>query len=387
MIIGIDASNIRGGGGLTHLSQVLAEAEPQKHGIDRVVVWAPSPTLGSIQERAWIQKKTHPWLDKSLLWRQAWQRMEFPSLLRRESCQLVFAPGGIASACSVPVVTMSQNLLPFDWNEIRRFGLSPFLLKLLLIRMEQTAAFKSAEGVVFLTEYAKSAVIAQIGQTPIRSVVIPHGVDPRFRLPPRPRRSINDCTFKSPFSLLYVSHIWPYKHPWTVARAVAILRSEGMPVRLDFVGGGYPPSMRVLQETIRQLDPAGEFLSYSTDTPHDQVSAYYHQADLFVFASSCETFGQVLTEAMSAGLPIVCSDRAAMPEVLGDAGRYFDPENLQSLVTVLRDVIDSPQLRADMAARAYKRAMEYSWKRCAEDTLAFIAQVARECGSRKEGID
>ena len=387
MIIGIDASNIRGGGGLTHLSEMLAEAEPQKHGIDRVVVWAPSPTLGKIQERAWMQKKTHPWLDKSLLWRQAWQRMKFPPLLRRESCQLVFVPGGIASAWSVPVVAMSQNLLPFDWNEIRRFGLSAFLLKLLLIRMEQTAAFKSAEGVVFLTEYAKSAVIAQLGKAPMRSVVIPHGVDPRFRLAPRPRRSINDCTSKAPFSLLYVSHIWPYKHPWTVARAVAILRSEGMPVRLNIVGGGYPPSMRVLEKTIRQLDPAGEFLSYSTDAPHDQVAAYYHQADLFVFASSCETFGQVLTEAMSAGLPIVSSDRAAMPEVLGDAGRYFDPENLQSLVAVLREVIDSPQLRADMAARAYKRAMEYSWKRCADATLAFIAQVARESGSRNEGME
>ncbi|MDK9713610.1 MAG: glycosyltransferase family 4 protein [Sulfuritalea sp.] len=387
MILGIDASNIRGGGGVTHLGELLGAAEPQKFGFNRVVLWATPQTLAAIADRPWLTKLTHPWLRGSLLWRVAWQRFKLRSEIRRANCTITFVPGGSYSHGLGPVVTMSQNLLPFDWREIRRFGLSVFFFKMLALRWTQSKAFRGADGVIFLTECAKAAVIKQLRGHPKRAMVIPHGVDQRFRLAPRTQKSVDECSLQEPFSLLYVSHIWPYKHPWTVARAVAILRSEGMPVRLDIVGGGYPPSMRALQQTIDQLDPADEFLSYSTDAPHDQVAAYYHQADLFVFASSCETFGQVLTEAMSAGLPIVSSDRAAMPEVLGNAGRYFDPENLQSLVTVLREVIDSPQLRADMAARAYKRAMEYSWKRCAEGTLAFIAQVARECGSRNEGID
>lgn len=386
MILGIDASNIRGGGGVTHLVELLGAAEPKQSGFERVVVWAAPRTLAAIADHSWLTKLTHPWLSRPLPWRLAWQHFKLRSEIRRANCTITFVPGGSYSSVPGPVVTMSQNLLPFDWREIRRFGLSVFLFRMLALRWTQSRTFKGAEGVIFLTEYAKAVVIKQLGRRPKRASVIPHGVGHRFCRAPRTQKSIHEYSAKAPFSLLYVSHIWPYKHPWTVAKAVAILRAEGIPIRLDIVGGGYPPSMRLLQETIRQLDPGGECLLFSADAPHDQVSAYYHQADLFVFASSCETFGQVLTEAMSAGLPIVSSDRAAMPEVLGDAGRYFDPENLQSLVAVLREVIDSPELRANMATRANMRATEYSWKRCADATFSFIGQVARDCKPSKEGM-
>jgi glycosyltransferase involved in cell wall biosynthesis len=386
MILGIDASNIRGGGGVTHLAELLGAAEPKESGFERVVLWAPPPTLAAIADRPWLTKLTHPWLSASLPWRTAWQRFKLRSEIIRAKCGITFVPGGGYSSLPGPVVTMSQNLLPFDRREIRRFGLSVFFFKMLILHRTQSRAFMGADGVIFLTEFAKAAVIRQLRRPPKRAAVISHGVDQRFRLAPRVQKNIHECSAEAPFSVLYVSHIWPYKHPWTVARAVAILRSEGMPIRLDIVGGGYPASMHLLEKTLRELDPDGEFLSYSADAPHDQVSAYYHRADLFVFASSCETFGQVLTEAMSAGLPIVSSDRAAMPEVLGDAGRYFDPENLQSLVAVLREVIGSPELRAEMAARAFRRATEYSWKRCADDTFSFIAQVARDCTPANEGM-
>lgn len=384
MILGIDASNIRGGGGVTHLCELLGAAEPQKFGFKRVVLWATPPILSTIADRPWLTKLTHPWLRGSLPWRIAWQRFKLHSEIRRANCTIIFVPGGSYSHGFGPVVTMSQNLLPFDWREIRRFGLSVISFKMLALRWTQSKAFRGADGVIFLTECAKATVIKHLRGHPKSAMVIPHGVDQRFRLAPRTQKSVDECSPQRPFSLLYVSHIWPYKHPWTVATAVAILRSEGMPISLNIVGGGYPPSVRVLDRTIRQLDPAGEFLSYSTDAPHDEVAAYYHQADLFVFASSCETFGQVLTEAMSAGLPIVCSDRAAMPEVLGDAGRYFDPESLETLVAVLREVISSTELRAAMAERAYQRALGYSWKRCAEDTFSYIGHVAEELRFAKD---
>lgn len=379
MILGIDASNIRGGGGVTHLSELLRAAEPKNYGFDSVILWASPSTLAAIPDQTWLSKYTHPWLCQSFFWRIAWQHYKLRSEIRRAGCTITLVPGGSYVHGFGPVVTMSQNLLPFDWREIRRFGFSIFFFKLLALRWTQTKAFRRAEGVIFLTDRAMTTVTAQLGGRPRRTAVIPHGLDQQFRLAPRTQRSPDECSSSEPLSILYVSHIWPYKHPWIVARAVSLLRSEGLPVRLDIVGGGYPPSILLLKETVRKLDPACDFLSYSADVPHDQLPAYYHRADFFVFASSCETFGQVLTEAMSAGLPIVCSDRAAMPEVLGDAGRYFDPEDLHSLVAVLREVIESPELRADMAARAYRRATDYSWKRCAEDTFSFIVQVARDC--------
>ena len=386
MILGIDASNIRGGGGVSHLIELLDSDAPQELGFKEVVLWAAPSILDAIADHSWLSKRTHPWLSGPLPWRTAWQIIRLPSEIIRFKCCITFVPGGSYFSIYGPVVTMSQNLLPFDWREMRRFGLSVFFFKLMLLRRMQSRAFMSADGVIFLTEFAKAAVVKQLSRHPKRAIVIPHGVDQKFRCAPRIQRSITEYSAKTPFSLLYVSHIWPYKHPWTVARAVALLRSEGMPIRLDIVGSGYPASMQLLQETICKLDPEGSFLSVTADATYGQISAYYYQADLFVFASSCETFGQVLTEAMSAGLPIVSSNRAAMPEVLGNAGQYFDPEDLPSLIAVLREVIKSPELRTEMAETAFRRATEYSWQSSAKATFSFIAQVARDYKLAKKGM-
>jgi len=75
-----------------------------------------------------------------------------------------------------------------------------------------------------------------------------------------------------------------------------------------------------------------------------------------------------------------------MPEVLGNAGQYFDPEDLPSLIAVLREVIKSPELRTEMAETAFRRATEYSWQSSAKATFSFIAQVARDYKLAKKGM-
>ena len=61
--------------------------------------------------------------------------------------------------------------------------------------------------------------------------------------------------------------------------------------------------------------------------PYHELHSEYKDADLGVFASSCENLPIILIEKMASGLPIACSNKGPMPEVLGSAGVYFDPEN------------------------------------------------------------
>ncbi|MGA2228428.1 MAG: glycosyltransferase, partial [Syntrophobacteraceae bacterium] len=104
--------------------------------------------------------------------------------------------------------------------------------------------------------------------------------------------------------------------------------------------------------------------------------AVYLQADLFVYASSCENMPNILIEAMASSLPIACSNRGPMPEVLGDAGLYFDPESPEQIAGAIRELMTGHEKRSECAARAYEYAKQYSWERCARDTFAFIAGVA-----------
>ena len=88
----------------------------------------------------------------------------------------------------------------------------------------------------------------------------------------------------------------------------------------------------------------------------------------------------ILLEKMAAGLPIACSIRGPMPEILGDAGVYFDPENTEEIKEAVRELISRPDLRTKKAEGGFSRAKKFTWKRCADQTFAFLSTVARVQG-------
>ena len=375
MHIGIDASNIRSGGGVTHLVEVLRAAEPERQGISRVTVWGGVNTLKQIEDRPWLYKTHEPWLDRPLPFRLCWQRLVLQKLAGRSGCDLLFCPGGSYAGSFRPFVAMSQNMLPFEWSEARRFGKCSMLLRLALLRKSQTATFRAADGMIFLSNYAANTIAAKV-ELNKPSTIIPHGINGAFFAAPRRQRKIRNCSCSEPFRVLYVSTIDVYKHQWHVAEAAALLRNQGFSLQLDMVGPAYPPAMERLREALCRLDPDETFIRCVGEVPYKKLPAIYRQADLFVYASSCENLPNVLIEAMASSLPIACSNRGPMPEVLRDAGLYFDPESPEQIAGVVGELMTDLRKRSECAARAHDYAKDYSWERCARDTFAFIADVA-----------
>jgi glycosyltransferase involved in cell wall biosynthesis len=272
---------------------------------------------------------------------------------------------------------MSQNLLPFETKETARFGLLSFKRwKMALLRRAQSSSMKRAEGLIFLTRYARAVVLAALGHPAKRTTVIPHGIEDRFFREPGPAIPLSEFGFSSPFEILYVSIVDVYKHQWQVVEAVGLLRRRGLPVELDLVGPAYPPALKRLRAAISKVDPAQSFVRYNGPVPFRELHTVYHQADAFVFASSCEAFANILLEAMAAGLAIACSGKGSMLDVLGDAGVYFDPERPEEIAEALQRLVEHDGLRSRLAREAYTRATRYSWERCAAATFSFIAECA-----------
>lgn len=376
MILCIDASNIRAGGGVTHLAELLSAADPHACGFKQVIVWSGTATLAKIEDRNWLKKFYDPLLDCDLPYRIFWQRFKLRKLAVQAGCDVLFVPGGSDLSGFKPVATLSQNLLPFEWYEMKRYGWSVYTLKFMLLRWTQGNSFRKSDGVIFLTQYARDAILKVIGKLRGLSAIIPHGINPRFFRQPRPQRLPVDFNERQPCRLLYVSIIEMYKHQWQVAEAVAQLRSEGIPVILEFIG---PPAGGIsrLKEAIKRVDPGGAFITYRGSVPYENLDEFYTSADIGVFASSCENMPNILLEGMAAGLPMACSKMGPMPEVLGDAGVYFDPENPSSIAAAIRRLIESPGLRRDISQAGFKLAQQYSWHRCSGETLAFLAQIAQ----------
>lgn len=385
MRVGIDASNLRSGGTTTHLIELLGAANPRDFGIDEVVVWGGSAVLERIDQRNWLRKRPQPMLEQSAnpfadrrhLLRAWWQRFELSKLARAASCDLLFVPGGLHSGGFHPFVTMSRNMLPFEAHEAARYGYSPARVRLWLLRRLQARSFRDADGLVFLTAYARDTVSRGTRVDGSKTAVIPHGVSQKFSFRPRAQQPIGEYSSSRPYRILYVSTVDIYKHQWHVVTALAQLRSEGFPVVLDLVGPAYGAGAKRLTQMLATLGPVSNFVRCAGAVAYNELPAFYAAADLKVFASSCENMPNILIEAMAAGLPIASSNRGPMPEVLGNGGLYFDPERPEEIAGAVRSLLVSPQLRADKAQQAFERAQHYSWERCARETCSFLAEVAR----------
>lgn len=375
MQLGIDASNLRSGGSVTHLSELLRVARPEKHGIKRVFVWGGQNILRHLPQRDWLESVHEPTLDGTLPMRVMWQQTKLSRLAKAAACDLLFVPGGTYLGDFKPYVTMSRNALPFDFSQVRLYGASPMLLRFLLLRLSQVKTMRRADGTIFLDDYARSLVVRAAGKLKGPHVIIPHGVAEKFRAAPRAQKQLSEYSQGEPFRLLYVSTIDAYKHQWHVVEAVAGLVGKGLPVTLELIGHAHPPSLRRLQRVIRQLN-AQEYVAYRGAIPHADLPAAYARADAFVFASGCENLPNTLLEAMTAGLPIACSNRDPMPGILGDGGVYFDPEAPAAMAIVLQELLESPDARATYSAAAYARARAYTWERCAEETFSFLKKIA-----------
>ena len=373
LVVGIDASRNRSGGAKAHLLGILRDSDPLAHGIGAVHVWSYDSLLAGLPDKPWLIKHNPPELERLLFQQVWWQHRMLPRELQKSGCGILLNTDA-GSVCRFrPAVTMSRDMLSYEPGEITRFGFSKARLRLMLLRMVQSQSMRFADGVIFLTEYAAKVIQQTTGRLP-RATVIPHGVGAAFR--ERRARAEWPRDGGKPIRCVYVSNTSMYKHQWVVVRAIGLLRNRGYNVELSLVGGGTGRAMRLLEREIARSDRQHSFVKCLGFVKHDDLPDLLADANLFVFASSCENMPNTLLEAMAIGLPIACSDRGPMPEVLRDAGVYFDPEDHHSIARAVETLIKNAELRVELARRAKSLAAQYSWQRCGEETWSFLKNVS-----------
>jgi len=108
------------------------------------------------------------------------------------------------------------------------------------------------------------------------------------------------------------------------------------------------------------------------------LAACYAHAALFVCPSFYEGFGIPVLEAMSLDCPVACSNSSSLPEVVGDAARLFDPADRNSIRDALEAVLNSPATATALQERGRIRRAQFSWRRCAQDTVNIYRRVCAE---------
>jgi glycosyltransferase involved in cell wall biosynthesis len=99
------------------------------------------------------------------------------------------------------------------------------------------------------------------------------------------------------------------------------------------------------------------------------LGSLYRNAVAFVYPSLYEGFGIPPLEAMASGCPVLCSNTSSIPEVVGDAGLYFDPNNVEAIADAMLRTASLAELRLELVARGNERIGQFSWDRCAVETI------------------
>jgi len=372
LTVGIDSSRNRSGGASAHLIGILEASEPAKFGIGKVHVWSHRKLLQALPDRPWLIKHNPPALGQSIHHQLWWQRFNLPIEFKQLNCDILLNTDAGTISTVRPCVTMSRDMLSYEPGVIEMFGFSKARLRLVLLRYIQNSSLQKADGAIFLTRYAAGVIQQSCG--PLESIAfIPHGVGEAFKKC-SPKNDWPNSGVRA-IRCLYISNAEMYKHQWVVVSAISMLRSRGHNLTLHLVGGGEGPAQRLLQSAIATADPQRKFVKQLEFLPQRELPKHLAEADLFIFASSCENMPNTLVEAMAVGLPIACSNRGPMPEILADGGVYFNPTDAESIASAIEQIIKSSAVRLAIADRAKALSQQYSWKRCADATWKFVSET------------
>jgi glycosyltransferase involved in cell wall biosynthesis len=106
-----------------------------------------------------------------------------------------------------------------------------------------------------------------------------------------------------------------------------------------------------------------------------EITALYTAASVTAFVSLYEGFGLPALESMACGTPVVASNCSSLPEICGNAALLVDPTDTHQIASVIRQVLHDVELRERMISVGFERAAEFTWSRCALETLAFLRAI------------
>jgi glycosyltransferase involved in cell wall biosynthesis len=177
-------------------------------------------------------------------------------------------------------------------------------------------------------------------------------------------------------TVLSVSAKRTHKNLLRVIRALALVRERVPEAQLVMVGNRTQHEEELKQEAERL--GLGEAVRFPAYVDADELEGLYRLASVVVFPSLREGFGLPILEAMRRGVPVACSNTSSLPEVGGDAVRYFDPLVVDDIADALADVLQDRELAARLVAAGLERAGQFTWARTAEGTLESYERALRD---------
>lgn len=366
------ALSARRGGGLTYIRNIVAGFPANEAHRLSVLSAMPIPDLPEQGNIRWL--KAPRWTVRPItrfLFSFVYFRFLWPH--RHEFDAVYFAGGSfdVALPRRARTIVAFRNMLPFDLEARQRYELGWVRFRNWLLRFVQARAFRRADLVIFISDYARRVIDAAVPDRRGGSVVIPHGAKVTSS-----RLDLAIAERVPPRFVLYLSILDAYKAQVELVEAWALLiRRSPRPEKLVLAGPEEPEYGRKVRAAIARLGLEEEVLLIG-NVPHDQVSDLVRRATVNLFLSSCENCPNILLELLCMGTPLLVSERQPMPELGGPGLDYVDPYDVEAIAAGIQRLLDDPERRTRGAAAALARSARFTWARAGAETWAAIFACA-----------
>jgi glycosyltransferase involved in cell wall biosynthesis len=219
-----------------------------------------------------------------------------------------------------------------------------------------------ADLIVAVSRFTANQVRDLLGVSESRLRVVPHGVR---AIPRGPAGAVRE---------LAVLHVGAIQHRKNIVRLVeAFERALPKPWRLVLAGSGGYGSADIHARIASS--PAADRIEVKGWVTGEELRSLYRTSSMLAFPSLDEGFGIPVLEAMAAGLPVLTSNRSALPEVAGDCALLVDPVRTEEIEEGLRTLSTREDIRRDLIERGAARVREFTWERAAERTWAVYEEL------------
>jgi glycosyltransferase involved in cell wall biosynthesis len=302
-----------------------------------------------------------------------WFEYSIPYILRKYKASLFLSPDGYLSLkTSIPQLAVIHDISfrhrPEDLPWMKGWYYNYFFPRFA----------RKAARIATVSAYSKSDIAESFGIEPSKIDVVYNGIKDGYKpSAPQEQEFIRQKYTGGASYFLYVGALHPRKNIAGLLQAFDIFkRKDSQNIKL-MVAGGEMHKTNEIFEVFEALTFKGDVF-FTGRLTEPELAKVYSAALALTYVPFFEGFGVPIAEAMSSGIPVICSNTTSMPEVGGDAVIYTDPANIEEIAGAMEQIAETPALRDELIRKGHLQKIKFSWEETSMKLWNSIESVMNE---------
>ncbi|MBU1131393.1 glycosyltransferase family 4 protein [Patescibacteria group bacterium] len=366
MIIAIDASraNKTKRSGIEWYSYYLLKQLYQLDDQNRYFLYTPEKLIDD------LKPPPSNFTEKVLKWplKKLWTLGRFSLEMLFNKPDILFVPSH-----TFPLIGAKKNII--TWHDVgyKKFPETYTKWELWSLNQGNKRAVKIADKIITISHFSKKEILKFYKIDPEKISVIYLGCNHDL-WQPAPADAVRDFlqrnSFKAPY-FVYLGRLALRKNIVGLIRIYNRFREKyHKPHQLILIGSAEPQQDEINQEI--QASPFKDEIKKMGWLPTEQLPILLSGASGFVFPTIYEGFGLPAVEAMACGCPVIASNSGALPEIIDEAGLLTEAHDVDGFAQNMIKVIEDSEFRQDLISKGLQRSKEFSWEKCAQETLKIL---------------